>query len=202
MAREALPWGPLNERTVHLCIEMQNVFAEDTLWRTPWMKRVLPHVTAIAGRHPERTIFTRFLPPAKPGDAPGTWRRYFERWEELTASRADPWLFELVEPLKGFVPPARVLDERFYSPFHGTGLAQALRGQGCDAVVITGAETDMCVLAAVLDAGDLGLRVVLPLDALCSSSDEMHDALIALYAGRFAQQVETADTETILSCWS
>jgi nicotinamidase-related amidase len=59
----------------------------------------------------------------------------------------------------------------------------------------------MCVLAAVLDAVDLGFRVVLPTDALCSSSDQSHDALLNLYRSRFGQQVETAEAETILACW-
>ncbi len=115
--------------------------------------------------------------------------------------RMDPRLIELVEPLGRFVPPATVLDKSFYSPFHGTGLAQRLREKGADSLVISGAETDMCVLAAVLDAVDLGLRVVLPIDALCSSSDDKHDSLLGLYRDRFGQQIETADTETILSCW-
>ena len=115
--------------------------------------------------------------------------------------RMDPRLIELVEPLGRFVPPATVLDKSFYSPFHGTGLAQWLREKGADSLVISGAETDMCVLAAVLDAVDLGLRVVLPIDALCSSSDDKHDSLLGLYRDRFGQQIETADTETILSCW-
>jgi nicotinamidase-related amidase len=201
MPESALIWGPLSDRTVHLCVDMQNVFAEDTPWRTPWMKRVLPFVAEIAGRHARRTIFTRFMPPSEPSDAIGTWRRYFQRWEELTLKRADPWLFELVEPLQRLVPPARVLDKPFYSPFHGTDLAASLRAAGCDTLVISGAETDLCVLAAVLDAVDVGLRVVLPVDALCSSSDEMHDALLALYGNRFSQQVETIDTETLLSSW-
>ena len=60
----------------------------------------------------------------------------------------------------------------------------------------------MCVLAAVLDAVDLGLRVVLPVDALCSSSDESHEALLSLYRNRFSQQVETASAEAILASWS
>jgi nicotinamidase-related amidase len=201
MSKNALLWGPLSDRTLHLCIDMQNVFAEETPWRTPWMKRVLPLVAEIAGRHPDHTVFTRFIPPSEPAEAPGTWRRYFERWEGLTLKRADPWLFELVEPLQRFIPPARVLDKPFYSPFHGTDLAATLRAAGCNELVISGAETDMCVLAAVLDAVDMGLRVVLPVDALCSSSDAMHDALLALYGGRFAQQVETTDTDTILSNW-
>ncbi len=57
------------------------------------------------------------------------------------------------------------------------------------------------MLAAVLDAVDLGYRVVLTTDALCSSSDATHDALLTLYRRRFSQQIETASSETILGCW-
>jgi nicotinamidase-related amidase len=193
--------APLTERTLHLCVDMQNIFAEDTPWHTPWMTRVLPRVAALVERHPERTIFTRFIPPAEPEEMHGTWRRYFERWRELTTNHINPRLLDLVDPLGRFAPPALVLDKRYYSPFHGTSLAQMLRERQCNALVVSGAETDMCVLAAVLDAVDLGVRVVLPTDALCSSSDETHDALLKLYRSRFAEQIETADTESILASW-
>ena len=198
---DRLRFGSLGDRTVHLCVDMQEVFAEQTPWHTPWMKRVLPVVVEIAGRHAERTIFTRFIPPARPEDVPGSWQRYFDRWQELTTNRIDPRLLELADPLKQFTPPAIVLDKRFYSPFHRTPLAAMLRERSTDCVVISGAETDMCVLAAVLDAVDLGLRVVLPVDALCSSSDEKHDALTSLYRDRFSEQVETATAEEVLAAW-
>lgn len=71
-----------------------------------------------------------------------------------------------------------------------------------DTVVITGAETDICVLTTALGAVDRGYRVVLVSDALCSSSDETHDALMTFYNQRLSQQVETADTETVLSIWN
>ena len=58
---------------------------------------------------------------------------------------------------------------------------QLLRRRQTDALVISGAETDVCVLAAVLGAVDFGYRVVLATDALCSSSDATHDALLTLY---------------------
>ena len=89
----------------------------------------------------------------------------------------------------------------FLLPFHLTDLDGQLRKRGLDTLVITGAETDMCVLAAVLDAVDLGYRVVIQVDALCSSSDEMHDALLGLYRNRFSSQIETADTDLILARW-
>ncbi|MBY3300986.1 cysteine hydrolase, partial [Rhizobium laguerreae] len=46
----------------HLCVDVQRMFAEDTPWHVPWMARVSPQIEELAGRHPSRTIFTRFLP--------------------------------------------------------------------------------------------------------------------------------------------
>ena len=39
---------------------------------------------------------------------------------------------------------------------------------------------------------------VLVTDAICSLMDETHDALLALYHQRFAEQIETIDTEMLL----
>jgi len=191
----------LSGRTVHLCVDMQRLFAEDTPWHTPWMARVLPVVRRIAQRHPSRTIFTRFLPPSRPEQMPGTWQCYYQRWREMTLECVDPRLIELVPELASLAPPAEVVDKRVYSPFSEPHLAEVLRRRNVDSLVITGAETDVCVLAAVLDAVDLGYRVVLATDALCSSSDETHEALLTLYRNRFGQQIETALSTTILANW-
>ena len=198
---ETLPFGSLNDRTVHLCIDMQNLFALDTPWHTPWMTRVLPVVVRIAERHPARTVFTRFIPPTRPDRMPGSWQRYYEHWRDLTLERMDPGLIELVPPLRALAPPAEVIDKRVYSPFTEPELPALLRHRGTKSLVITGAETDVCVLAAVLGAVDLGYRVVLATDALCSSSDQTHDALLTVYHRRFGQQIEVASSETILACW-
>jgi nicotinamidase-related amidase len=52
-----------------------------------------------------------------------------------------------------------------------------------------------------MDAVDLGYRVVLATDALCSSSDKTHEALMTLYSERFSEQIETAEAEAILAAW-
>src|SRR3954451_8378828 len=75
---------PLTSRTLHLCVDMQRLFSAEGPWPTPWMSRVLPVVSELAGRHPERTIFTRFIPPKRPTDIPGMWQRYDTRWKEAT----------------------------------------------------------------------------------------------------------------------
>ena len=59
----------------------------------------------------------------------------------------------------------------------------------------------MCVLAAVMDAVDAGYRVILAEDALCSVSDESHDAMLRHFGSRFSQQIEVASTEEILDGW-
>ena len=57
------------------------------------------------------------------------------------------------------------------------------------------------MLASVLAAIDIGYRVIIAEDALCSSSDESHDALLDLYVKRFSLQIEVAATADILRCW-
>jgi nicotinamidase-related amidase len=198
----SLSFGPLTGATVHLCIDMQAMFWESTAWHVPWMRKVLPVALRIARAFPARTIFTRFVPPARAEDAPGTWRRYYERWPEFTGERLPPRLVSLVPPLLELVPPAKVRDKRFYSPFTDTGLHHDLRRRDIDSLVISGGETDVCVLAAVLDAVDLGYRVVVASDALCSASDEAHDALLQLFNQRFQQQIEVVPADAILATWT
>ena len=74
-------------------------------------------------------------------------------------------------------------------------------GRDIDSLIIAGAETDVCVLAAALDAVDFGYRVVLATDALGSSSDASRYVLLTLYRNRFGQQIEMAASETILASW-
>ncbi len=180
---------------------MQYLFAEPTDWFVPWLAKVLPNVQEIAERHPDRTVFTRFVPPRDPGESVGAWRDYYCRWRLMTRERIDTRLLELIEPLRALVPPARVVDKTVYSAFSHPGLAPGLRRRGVETLIITGGETDVCVMATVIAAVDHGFRVVLPTDALCSSHDPTHDALMKLYRERFSQQIETMSTERVLREW-
>ncbi|MFE1600955.1 cysteine hydrolase family protein [Methylobacterium sp. ID0610] len=199
---DALPNGPLDAATVHLCVDMQRLFAEETAWHTPWMERVLPRVRELAERFPERTIFTRFVPAQRPGEGRGNWRRYYERWACMTIEQLGAERVDLVPALAQFVPPATVVDKHVYSPWLEPGLDRLLRERQVETLVVTGGETDVCVLATVLGAVDRGFRVVLATDALCSSSDQTHDAMLTLYQQRYGQQLETATTRQILRNWT
>lgn len=197
-----LPFGPIGERARHLCIDMQRLFAPGGPWPAPWMERVLPVVATLAERYVARTIFTRFIPPRRPEDMPGSWRLYYERWRDVTLERLDPAMLELLPPLAELASRARVVDKPVYSAFSTPDLALLLHEQSVDTLIVTGAETDVCVLATILGAVDRGYRVIVVTDAICSSTDEGHDALLGLYLNRFAQQIETAECATILESWT
>lgn len=186
---------------VHLCIDMQNIFAPSGLWATPWMERVLPAIVSVVSRNPARTIFTRFITPPDPEDRPGQWQSYFRRWHQATRRHLPPSALELVPALNRFVPPAAVIDKPAYSAFSNPGLASVLVEKKIGTVVISGAETDVCVLSTVLSAVDLGFRVVIVEDALCSSSDVGHDALMTMYRSRFHGQVDLLTAEELAEFW-
>ena len=199
---DRLRYGPPGETAVHLCFDMQRMFAEATEWKMPWIERVLPNIVAITSSHAERTVFTRFLPARKAGQGAGMWRHYYERWASMTIDRVGPDMIGLVPDLMKFVPPAKMFDKHAYSPWTGSALHTQMRDADVDTLVITGGETDVCVLATMLGAIDWGFRVILITDALCSSADETHDAMMNIYLNRFGEQVETVTTGTLLESWS
>lgn len=172
MAAQGLIHGPLGDTCLHLCVDMQRLFAPGGPWAVPWMTKVLPAIEELTARHTERTLFTRFIPAARPAEGRGMWAHYYRRWADVTLDRINPDLVDLMPSLARFAPPAKLLDKSVYSPWTEGRLDALLNGSGIDSLVITGGETDVCVLATVLGAVDRGFRVVLVTDAICSSTDK------------------------------
>ncbi len=187
-----------NSHWIHLCIDMQRMFAENTPWHVPWMKEVSPQIQEISQRYPQRTVFTRFVPPKRAEDMHGMWRSYYEKWDTMTLERLGPDMVDLVPSLKALVPPARIFDKMTYSPWTTGELHRVLAGEGVQTLAISGGETDVCVLAAALGAIDLGYRVILLKDAVCSGADDTHDASLELLGERFSVQLEISSTEDVL----
>jgi len=196
-----LRFGPIGPRAVHVCVDMQRLFAEETPWKTPWMPRVLPRVVELVAHKPARTIFTRFIPAAHPGQGDGVWRRYWSTWADITLERLAPGMTDLIPELALYAPPARFIDKTLYSPWVDSKLEAELRARSVDTLIVSGGETDVCVLGTVLGGVDRGYRIILVTDALCSSSDEAHDAMIKVYHQRYNQQVETVPTALVLEHW-
>jgi nicotinamidase-related amidase len=57
------------------------------------------------------------------------------------------------------------------------------------------------VLSTVLDAVNIGFHVVIVEDALGSSSDAGHDALMTMYRLRFNEQIDLISAEQLVDVW-
>ena len=185
----------------HLCIDMQNIFARGGVWETPWMERVLPVISEICERYRERTVFTRFVTPERPEDRRGQWQVYFSKWQRATRGDLAPDALDLVPELARYTPPALLVDKPAYSAFFGSRLGHLLVERHVGTVIVSGAETDVCVLSTALSAIDLGFRVIIVQDALCSSSDTGHDALMTMYRTRFDAQIELITAAELFDIW-
>lgn len=201
MADKGLIHGLLGAGTLHICVDMQRMYGPGYPWAMPWMERVTPTIEKLCERHADRTLFTRFIPASRPGEGRGVWARYYQRWADITLEKLGTDAVRLIPALERFSPPARLLDKHVYSPWTEGHLDSMLAGSDIDTIVITGGETDVCVLASALGGIDRGYRVVLVGDALCSFVDETHDALMELYLTRFTEQLEVATAAEVLESW-
>ena len=189
-------------RIAHVCVDVQTMFATWTDWHAPWLNRVLPAIEALVERDPGHTVFTRFIPPDQPEEAGGAWQDYYRRWPDMTGARLPAEMLDVVPALRRYIPPAQQLDKSVYSPWLQTRLHHRLRADGIGTLVVSGGETDVCVLSTVLGAIDLGYRVILPTDAVFGSADQTHEAALVLYRSRFGQQLMASTTQDILDNWA
>lgn len=199
--KDGLRFGPLGEEAAHICVDMQNLFAPGAPWGAQWVETTLPTIEMLTAALAPRTFFTRFIPPRSLVDAPGSWGRYYGSWPQVLRDELSPIWLELLPRLHRLARSGQIYDKSVYSPWAQTNLEATLRRLGISTLVISGAETDICVLATVLGAVDRGFRVVVATDAVCSSADETHDAALRLFRSRLGQQIETATAGQILAAW-
>lgn len=183
---------------LHLVIDMQRLFAENTAWHAPALAGLVPAVERLLRAGPARRIFARFTTPATADEARGRWRAYYRRWDAVTGARLDPAMLDLVAPLAALARPGEVVDKPTYSVFAVPGFAERLEAMGVDTLVMSGVETDACVLASLYGAVDRGFHVVLPIDAVASASRTAHEAVLDHLLPRLADQVELTTVEAVL----
>jgi nicotinamidase-related amidase len=196
---KGLRYGALGPSSAHLCIDMQMMFADDTPWASKAPRSVLPAIQEVCRHQADATIFTRFLCPHDHRALPGQWRHFYSDCPQMLT--ADPRVFGIVSELHPFVPQGAVVSRYVFSVFADRTLGSLLEARGVDTLVFTGVETDVCVLASVLRAIDIGYRVIVVEDAVASSNKEGHEAALHGILPRFDQQVELVDVAQLLSAW-
>jgi nicotinamidase-related amidase len=198
----ALPFGPLDARTLHLCIDMQRIFLEPGPWYCPAGLAVLPAALDLVEHAPERSLFTRFITATTAEAATGAWQRYYRRWHAVTQDEAGAEILDLHPALGPHAAAERVFDKPTHDAFDSPDLARHIAAAAPSALVLSGVETDVCVLATAMSAVDLGYRTVIATDAVASSVPESHAACLAHVYPRFDQQIELAGVAEILAAWS
>lgn len=190
-----------SKNTLHLVIDMQRLFAEETAWYTPATADILPNVLMLCEAHPEETLYARFMVPKNADAATGRWKTYYARWSSVTLDALDPAMLDLMAPLAAIADESNIVDKATYSIFGSPGFDERLKASGVDTLIFSGVETDVCVYASVLHAVDAGYRVILAVDALASSDRAAHNAVMTHLVPRLSEQVETLSTQAILNLW-
>ncbi|MBO9196825.1 cysteine hydrolase [Rhizobium sp. 16-449-1b] len=193
--------APLSQNALHVVIDMQRLFAEETAWHTPAIAGILPNVVTLSQARPAETLFARFVVPRNAAEAKGRWKDYYRRWSSVTLDELDVGMLDLVAPLAAIARPGSIVDKETYSIFGSPAFAARLQGSDIDTLIFSGVETDVCVYASVLDAVDAGYRVILAKDALASGDMKAHAMVIDILAARLTEQIEILSTETILNLW-
>jgi nicotinamidase-related amidase len=192
---------PFSKKTLHVVIDMQRLFVEETAWYTPAIAEILPNVMALCAARPSDTVFARFMVPRDPESAKGRWKNYYRRWSAVTLDELDVAMLDLVAPLAAVAQQGSLVDKETYSVFGSPGFSERLQAAGIDTMIFSGVETDVCVYASVLDAVDAGYRVVLAEDALASGDMKAHRVVVENLAPRLSEQIEILSTEAILNLW-
>lgn len=146
-------------REVLVVVDMQRAY-EDGPWKVLNMRGIERNILQMIPWASE-VIFTRHVPDAQPK---GTWKTYNAKWGYV---EEDPRNGELVPSL---APAARqCIEKSTYSAFGSQAFRQLI--EGADRLIVTGIQTECCVLATILDAVDAGIEVMYVRDA-CSGKNE------------------------------
>lgn len=161
-----------------LVIDMQNVYLPGRDWACPSMPGAIGRICRLLEADAvERVIFTRFAAPSAPV---GTWKEYNE---ENAAINSSHYLNEMVEELRPYLKRWPVYEKSVYSSMRIPELLEAARA--ADRVVLSGVVAECCVLATLMEAIDLGCKVVYLTDCV-SGQTEQNEAAIRKIAESFA----------------
>ncbi|MBX2885612.1 MAG: cysteine hydrolase [Granulosicoccus sp.] len=197
----SLPFGPLGQHSLMVCIDMQRLFLEPGEWYAPDALSILPACKRLAACSGEHCLFTRFITAYDSQDASGSWQRYYKRWSSVTRSIIGDDALNLHPDLQTFANETNCFDKRTHDAFDSSAFSEYIRSYNPSALVFFGIETDVCVLATALSAVDLGYRVIVVEDACASSEPNSHQACLAYIFPRFDQQIEITDSRTLLKEW-
>ncbi len=108
-----------------------------------------------------------------------------------------------IEIINALAPQAGdvVIDKQRYSAFHGTRLAQTLKGRGITRLVVVGVLTDVCVMSSLFDAYQHDFQLTLVADACTATTAAAHYSAL-LILSNWIYGLEIFFTEQLLRRWN
>lgn len=175
--------APCNRHAL-IVIDMQRDLCLDPR-RSALVSAAVPNIERLISIWIQRDLpvfYTKFeLTPDDPQFA-----RFGDRYC-IEGTRGAEFIDEMM-PLQG-----QVISKTKHSAFFGTALEEMLRNAQCEGVVLTGLQTQICILTTAADAYNRGLDVIAVEDAVVSTRDEVRlEALdwIRKYVGKTATTQE------------
>ena len=92
----------------------------------------------------------------------------------------------------------RIIEKTHASAFHGTGLAEQLRSESIDSLVVTGLTTSGCVRATAVDGLQHNFKVVIPQDATGDRDLAAHQASLYDLNAKYVDVLSLEETLALL----
>ncbi len=104
-----------------------------------------------------------------------------------------------IDPRLAPTPAERILEKQYASAFFGTDLADSLRHQDVDTVVIVGATTSGCVRASAVDSLQYDFYTVVVRDAVADRAAGPHEANLFDIDAKYGDVISLADALAYLA---
>ena len=170
-----------------LLVDFQNAYLPDNVWACPTIYTSMTNTIKILNA-PEAPdyLMTKFMAPSNPS---GRWVQYNSAYASINASS---YLCDIPSQLKPFATEGKVIEKSTYSSLDSSEVLAALEGK--KTVVLAGVEAECCILATMMDAIDLGYKVIYLYDCISGKSSGNENMIKQL-----AKSFSSIHTE-VMSC--
>lgn len=156
-----------------LVIDMQNVYMPGREWECPSMPGAIKNIrTLLDADVVERAVFTKFTAPLNPR---GAWKQYNQ---EYAGINENSYLNEIVGELKPYLSRWPLYEKSVYSSFKVRELEEAARD--AEQVLLCGVVAECCVLATLMEAIDLGHKVIYLSDCIAGQSRQKEEDILEI----------------------
>lgn len=175
-----------------LVIDMQNVYEPGNEWGCENMPEATLNIKKLLDNENKKydVIFTEYLPSENPK---GVWEEYNIVNKNVNE---DEYLNEIVEELKPYLEEYPLYSKSVYSSMKIDEVAKA--SEEANRLVVSGVVSECCVLSTVLDAIDMGYKIIYLKDACAGFTFETEKAVLKVFEGLIPLHIEVMTTEEYL----